>query len=119
MAEVNYCWGSERPSARRVRLARQIEATKALKAAAELEWDDDPHEVGVSVAAEEAEETDDAEKSPESDGDELNACAPHASPARQRQQQQQQQSQLHKRTRAAAQALDAAALPRPSDVHAD
>ena len=42
------------------------------EAAAELEWDDDPHEVGVSVAAEEAEETDDAEKSPESDGDELN-----------------------------------------------
>ena len=38
MAEVNYCWGSERPSARRVRLARQIEATKALKAAAELEY---------------------------------------------------------------------------------
>lgn len=38
MAEVNYCWGSERPSARRVRLARQIEATQALKAAAELEY---------------------------------------------------------------------------------
>lgn len=38
MAEVNYCWGSERPSARRVRLTRQIEATKALKAKAELEY---------------------------------------------------------------------------------
>lgn len=34
MSETDYAWGSERPSARRARLKRQIEATQALKAAA-------------------------------------------------------------------------------------
>jgi hypothetical protein len=39
MAEVNYAWGSERPSARRTRLKHQIEAAQALKAAAALEYE--------------------------------------------------------------------------------